>query len=146
MLADAQVGVLLTQERLVERLPEAGVEVVVLDREWEQIGAGPEENPRSGLEAENLAYVIYTSGSTGQPKAVMMPHQGIRNRLLWMQAAYGFGADEVVLQKTSFGFDASIWEFFLPLLSGARLVLARPGGELEAEYLAAVVDRAGVSA
>jgi len=61
---------------------------------------------------EGLAYVLYTSGSTGTPKGVMIPHRGIVNRLQWMQEAYGLTAEDRVLQKTPFGFDVSVWEFF----------------------------------
>ena len=72
--------------------------------------------------------MIYTSGSTGTPKGVMNTHAGLGNRLAWMQAAYGLGGDDAVLQKTPFGFDVSVWEFFWPLMVGARLVVAPPGG------------------
>ncbi|HEU4872134.1 MAG TPA: amino acid adenylation domain-containing protein, partial [Pyrinomonadaceae bacterium] len=85
--------------------------------------------------AENLAYIIYTSGSTGQPKGAMNTHRGIVNRLLWMQATYGLNEQDRVLQKTPFSFDVSVWEFFWPLLTGARLVLARPGGHRDGQYL-----------
>ena len=83
---------------------------------------------RNGVAGDDLAYVIYTSGSTGRPKGAMNTHRGVVNRLLWMQEAYGLGADDRVLQKTPFSFDVSVWEFFWPLLAGARLVVARPEG------------------
>ena len=94
---------------------------------------------------ENLAYVIYTSGSTGRPKGVMVPHRAIANRLLWMQSAFPLGEQDAVLQKTPFGFDASIWEVFVPLLAGAKLVLARPGGHQDAGYLARTVAQHGIT-
>ncbi|HSG40555.1 MAG TPA: AMP-binding protein, partial [Thermoanaerobaculia bacterium] len=75
---------------------------------------------------DNLAYVIYTSGSTGQPKGVMISHRAISNRLLWQQHAFPLTADDRVLQKTPYSFDASVWEVFLPLLTGACLVVAEP--------------------
>ncbi|MDW5322248.1 non-ribosomal peptide synthetase [Plantactinospora sp. KLBMP9567] len=84
---------------------------------------------------DDLAYVIYTSGSTGRPKGVLVTHRAVVNRLDWMQRAYRLGADDVVLQKTPAGFDVSVWEFFWPLATGARLVLARPGGQKDAAYL-----------
>ncbi|MBJ8349003.1 condensation domain-containing protein, partial [Antrihabitans sp. YC2-6] len=80
------------------------------------------------LRAGNTAYVIFTSGSTGRPKGVAVSHGAIVNRLVWMQSAYGLGADDVVLQKTPATFDVSVWEFFWPLQVGARLVVARPDG------------------
>src|SRR5262249_55895919 len=76
----------------------------------------------------DLAYVIYTSGSTGKPKEAMNTHEGIINRILWMQREYALGPTDSVLQKTPFTFDVSVWEFFWTLSAGARLVIARPEG------------------
>jgi acyl-coenzyme A synthetase/AMP-(fatty) acid ligase/aryl carrier-like protein len=83
--------------------------------------------------------VIYTSGSTGQPKGVINDHAGVVNRLLWMQDAYGLKPHDRVLQKTPFSFDVSVWEFFWPLFTGARLVMARPGGHKDPLYLCEVI-------
>ncbi len=80
------------------------------------------------VDPDHLAYVIYTSGSTGRPKGAVNTHRGIVNRLLWMQEALHLAAADRVLQKTPFSFDVSVWEFFWPLMTGARLVIARPGG------------------
>ncbi|MER5975222.1 amino acid adenylation domain-containing protein [Streptomyces sp. NPDC001857] len=91
------------------------------------------------------AYVIYTSGSTGRPKAVVVEHSAIVNRLLWMQDRYGLGPDDRVLQKTPFGFDVSVWEFFWPLLTGAALVVAEPGGHKDPAYLARVIQQESVT-
>jgi acyl-coenzyme A synthetase/AMP-(fatty) acid ligase/acyl carrier protein len=85
--------------------------------------------------------VIYTSGSTGRPKGVMVSQQAIANRLLWMQRELPLWADDTVLQKTPYGFDASIWEIFSPLSAGARFVLAEPGGHQDAAYLLDAVAR-----
>ena len=74
-----------------------------------------------------------------------MPHGGIVNRLVWMQAVFGLGGRDVVLQKTPFTFDVSVWEFFWPLLAGARLVLARPGGHRDPGYLAGLIAARGVT-
>ncbi|UKD58028.1 amino acid adenylation domain-containing protein [Amycolatopsis sp. FU40] len=83
----------------------------------------------SGAAPENLGYVIYTSGSTGRPKGVLVRHASLVNHMLWMNQAYPLGTGDRVLQKTAIGFDASIWEFWAPLLAGATLVLARSGDE-----------------
>src|SRR5262249_53510354 len=91
------------------------------------------------------AYVIYTSGSTGTPKGLMVEHESVVNRLIWMQAAYGLGFSDVVLQKTPFSFDVSVWEFFWPLLTGARLVMARPDGHNDAVYLGEVIRQKSVT-
>ncbi|MGI5452292.1 amino acid adenylation domain-containing protein [Streptomyces sp. CA-249302] len=97
------------------------------------------------LHPDHPAYVIYTSGSTGRPKGAVVPHAGIVNRLLWMQDAYGLAADDRVLQKTPASFDVSVWEFFWPLITGAALVLARPGGHRDPEYLAELIRRQQVT-
>jgi amino acid adenylation domain-containing protein len=91
------------------------------------------------------AYVIYTSGSTGLPKAVINTHGGLLNRLLWMQSAYPIGPGDRVLQKTPATFDVSVWEFFWPLMTGATLVLAEPGGHRDPRYLRDVIVSAGVT-
>ncbi|MBD8514514.1 amino acid adenylation domain-containing protein [Photobacterium sp. CAU 1568] len=103
------------------------------------------ENPVPQSQPDNLAYVIYTSGSTGKPKGTMNEHRGIVNRLIWMQEAYGLTAEDTVLQKTPFGFDVSVWEFFWPLMYGARLVMARPEGHKDPDYLSRTIARYGVT-
>ncbi|MEU6876456.1 amino acid adenylation domain-containing protein [Streptomyces sp. NPDC046751] len=118
-----------------------GGPVVVLDSAdvVGKLGGLGGEAPGVPVAAENPAYVIFTSGSTGRPKGVVVPHAGIVNRLGWMQERFGLTARDRVLQKTPFGFDVSVWEFFWPLLEGATLVMARPGGHQEPEYLASLV-------
>ncbi|MGJ5629727.1 non-ribosomal peptide synthase/polyketide synthase [Nostoc sp. CALU 1950] len=135
MLEDAQVSVLLTQQQLVEKLPEHQARIVCLDTDWEIIRQSNQQNPITGVQTSNLAYVIYTSGSTGKPKGAINTHLGICNRLLWMQQAYQLTEIDCVLQKTPFSFDVSVWEFFWPLLTGARLVVAKPGGHKDSGYL-----------
>ncbi len=144
LLADSRVGVLLTVRTLAELLPEealaAATSVLLLDEESD-LPSAAWEGERLGLEIDprNLAYVIYTSGSTGRPKGAMNTHEAIVNRLLWMQDAYGLRSDDAVLQKTPATFDVSVWEFFWPLIAGARLVVARPGGHQDSAYLARVI-------
>ncbi len=92
-----------------------------------------------------LAYTIYTSGSTGRPKGAMNSHAGPVNRLLWMVDHYGIDAGERFLQKTPFGFDVSVWELFVPLVCGARLEMARPGGHRDPGYLATLIAERGIT-
>ncbi|MDQ3431503.1 MAG: amino acid adenylation domain-containing protein [Actinomycetota bacterium] len=92
-----------------------------------------------------LVYVIYTSGSTGRPKGVAVPHRGVVNRLRWGQRTYRLGVDDVVLQKTPYTFDVSVWEFFWPLIVGARLLLCAPGAHRDPEYLVDLVIAEGVT-
>ena len=98
---------------------------------------------RAGL--DDLAYVIYTSGSTGQPKGAMNTHRAISNRIQWMQDAFRLTSGDRVLQKTPFSFDVSVWEFFWPLLFGAELVIAEPGGHRDSSYLAQVIVDRGIT-
>ena len=93
----------------------------------------------------NACYVIYTSGSTGHPKGAINTHAAVCNRLLWMQDAYGLTEDDCVLQKTPFSFDVSVWEFFWPLMTGARLVIAEPGGHRDPKYLVSVIKEQQVT-
>ncbi len=145
MLADAQVPVLLTQERLQPNLPPHGARVLCLDVGGEAAAHHDEDALVDGAGPDDLAYVIYTSGSTGQPKGAMNTHRAICNRLLWMQDAYGLDASDRVLQKTPFSFDVSVWEFFWPLLTGAALVLARPRSHGDSDYLANLIGEQGVT-
>jgi amino acid adenylation domain-containing protein len=138
MLEDADVDVLLTQERLRDTLPSIPAHVFALDAE-DTLAGYSEENPDPLATADNLAYVIYTSGSTGKPKGVMIEHRGIVNRIEWMQDAYGLTERDRVLQKTPFSFDVSVWEFLWPLLFGARLVIAKPKGHRDPHYLIAMI-------
>jgi amino acid adenylation domain-containing protein len=94
---------------------------------------------------DRLAYMIYTSGSTGHPKGALNTHRGICNRLLWMQEQYELTARDAVLQKTPLSFDVSVWEVFWPLMAGARLVLAQPGGHRDPVYLAQLIASENVT-
>jgi amino acid adenylation domain-containing protein len=139
VLQDGQVPVLLTQERFLSRFENTPVRVLALDAAEDTLAEESGENPANTAGVQNLVYVIYTSGSTGRPKGAMNVHGGLSNRLLWMQQHYGLNAADRILQKTAFTFDVSVWEFFAPLIAGARLVMARPGGHQDPEYLSAVI-------
>ncbi|HEY1404716.1 MAG TPA: amino acid adenylation domain-containing protein, partial [Pyrinomonadaceae bacterium] len=135
MLEDARVPVLLTEQSLAARLSSPDAFVLCVETEREELATENPANPQGGATLDNLAYMIYTSGSTGRPKGALNSHRGIANRLLWMQDEYRLDADDSVLQKTPFSFDVSVWEFFWPLLVGARMVIAKPGGHRESDYL-----------
>ncbi|QRK05623.1 amino acid adenylation domain-containing protein [Archangium violaceum] len=145
MLEDARPTVLLAQQHLMPRLPAQSTHVVCLDSGWADISLQPRNAPAPRATAQNLAYIIFTSGSTGRPKGAMNEHHAVVNRLLWMQDAYGLDGQDVVLQKTPFSFDVSVWEFFWPLMQGARLVLAKPGGHQDPDYLASLIARERVT-
>jgi amino acid adenylation domain-containing protein len=144
ILADSATPVLLTEEKLRGRLPaRAGTEVLTVDGALAQSECAG--NPESGVTPDTLAYVIYTSGSTGRPKGVMNAHRGVVNRLWWMQSQFRLDGRDVVLQKTPFSFDVSVWEFFWPLQHGACLVMARPEGHRDPAYLREVIERRQVT-
>ncbi len=143
MLEDSGVQLLLSQSHL--KLPLAqGVQRIDLDQADAWLENHAENNPGIELNGENLAYVIYTSGSTGKPKGAGNRHSALSNRLCWMQQAYGLGVGDTVLQKTPFSFDVSVWEFFWPLMSGARLVVAAPGDHRDPSKLVELINREGV--
>jgi amino acid adenylation domain-containing protein/non-ribosomal peptide synthase protein (TIGR01720 family) len=139
MLHDAHIPLLLTHRQLAATLPTGATEVLDLDQERVSIAAASADNPCSGVTADHLAYMIYTSGSTGQPKGAMNTHRGIYNRLRWMQAAYQLDETDRVLQKTPMSFDVSVWEFFWPLITGARMIVAQPGGHQDPAYLVELI-------
>ena len=145
MLEDAQTALVLAQPHLANQLPAAVKDVYLLDASCEAFGDQSGENLDDIGTPENLAYVIFTSGSTGRPKGAMNEHRGICNRLLWMQEQYGLSANDRILQKTPFSFDVSVWEFFWPLLTGARLVIARPEGHRDSDYLVEVISQSQIT-
>ncbi|EIK63776.1 non-ribosomal peptide synthetase [Pseudomonas lactis] len=142
MLEDSGVKLLLTQAHLPLPVP-LSVETLVLSESTFE--GYSEENPGVMLDGENLAYVIYTSGSTGQPKGAGNRHSALLNRLQWMQEAYGLEASDSVLQKTPFSFDVSVWEFFWPLMTGSRLVVAAPGDHRDPAKLVSLINQQNVT-
>ncbi|MDQ3172664.1 MAG: amino acid adenylation domain-containing protein, partial [Acidobacteriota bacterium] len=144
MLADAAVATLITEAKLVERVPKSSeAEMISLDTEWKVIGQESSENLESGAAAENLAYVIYTSGSTGQPKGVAVQHRSIV-RLVKETNYVVLTSDQVFLQFAPVSFDASTFELWGCLLNGARLVVF-PAGTPSLKELGEVLRRSQVT-
>ncbi|CRK57275.1 putative non-ribosomal peptide synthetase [Alloactinosynnema sp. L-07] len=138
MAEDAGVALVLTVESLRDRV--LSVPVVAMDTDaYTILGACPADRPV--ISEDNAAYVMFTSGSTGRPKGVVITHAGIRNRVLWAVDRYRLGARDRVLQKTTIGFDASVWEFLSPLVSGGAVVMAPEGAHRDpTAMLRAVAD------
>jgi len=145
MLEDTAAPILLTQRALSEHFTGARAQVVAVDQVHPADDGPAPAPPVSKPTLNDLAYVIYTSGSTGQPKGAMNTHRVISNRIQWMQDAYGLTPADRVLQKTPFSFDVSVWEFFWPLLFGAELAIAEPGGHRDSSYLAQVIMDQGIT-
>ncbi|HLT27545.1 MAG TPA: amino acid adenylation domain-containing protein, partial [Zeimonas sp.] len=143
VLDDSAAPVVLTQQAALDRIRETGTRAhaIALDSPgWRELAdALPATRPEPLAGPDHLAYVIYTSGSTGKPKGAMIPHRGIVNRVLWNVDRIGMTERDRLLQKTTYTFDASVWEFFSPLAIGAPVTLARHGGERDAGYLVEAV-------
>ncbi|WP_394829828.1 amino acid adenylation domain-containing protein [Pendulispora albinea] len=146
MISDSKSPVVITQPHLDARIEVHGVPTLQLEPTWAAIADQPRGEPnRDGQTGSDLVYVIFTSGSTGKPKGVMNEHRGLLNRLQWIQETYGLTTEDSVLQKTPFSFDVSVWEFFWPLVAGARLVVARPDGHRDPAYIAQLIVEQNVT-
>ena len=145
LIADAGLAVIITTTADRRALGhtaagDARPSVIMVDAERDALSRGPAHpaataGPNGSAGLDDTAYVLYTSGSTGTPKGVAISHRGVHNRIAWMQDTYPLAASDRVLQKTPYGFDVSVWEFFWPLSAGATLVLAAPGGHKDPHYL-----------
>ncbi|WP_436800659.1 amino acid adenylation domain-containing protein, partial [Streptomyces syringium] len=140
ILEDARPALVLTTVEVAPALPKTGVPTLLLDTADGIAADRPDTAPGRVLPENAAAYVIFTSGSTGRPKGVVIGHEGIHNRLEWMQDTYKLDASDRVLQKTPSGFDVSVWEFFWALRTGATLVLARPEGHKDPAYMAHLIQ------
>ncbi|MEG4595033.1 amino acid adenylation domain-containing protein [Microcoleus sp. F8_C2] len=126
MLDDSQLPVLLTQEKLVSSLPQHQAPFVCLDADWKEISKESELPPITCVTPENLAYVIYTSGSTGKPKGVLISHSSLLNLVFWHQDAFEVTSSDRATQLAGTAFDASVWEIWPYLASGASIYLSEP--------------------
>ncbi|HEY0018781.1 MAG TPA: amino acid adenylation domain-containing protein [Longimicrobium sp.] len=144
MLDDARPRAVLAQESVAGALPTLDVPVLRIGEAWDDEEL-PDTPAGVSTSPAHLAYVLYTSGSTGRPKGVMIPHRGICNRVAWVRDTYPMDDSDAVLFKTPYTFDASVWEVFLPLWTGGRVVVARPGGHQDPAYLVEAMARHGVT-
>lgn len=155
MLEDCAPTATIVDQALLRRYPQVasalascGTRVIDTGALSTAVTQEPVTNPSLGTAAAkpyHPAYVIYTSGSTGQPKGALNSHVAIVNRLHWMQKTYSLDESDTVLQKTPFSFDVAVWEFFWPLLVGARLVVAQPDGHKDPAYLADLIQTEAVT-
>jgi len=147
MAADAALPVLVTQAALVGRLPAHAARVVLLDDPDPDpdAAAGDAGDAGGGATLDDLAYVLYTSGSTGHPKGVQIPHRALVNFLASMRRAPGLTAADTLLAVTTLSFDIAGLELYLPLIVGARLVVAGRDVAVDGAALAATLTRTGAT-
>jgi amino acid adenylation domain-containing protein len=141
MLDDSEADIIVTTTQFRGRIENSKANnIIELDSTESKLKAMSVDNPGVVIDVHNLAYVIYTSGSTGKPKGAMNEHRGLYNRLNWAQDYFKLSPNDVVLQKTTFSFDVSVWELIWPLMVGSKLVLAKPGGQKDNVYLKSVIE------
>ncbi len=141
MLEDGKVNLLLTQSKLKVNYGET----ICLDIRKEEIKTESTDNLEIKVLPENIAYIIFTSGSTGKPKGVAVSHQALADHQNWFVENFAVNSNDVVLQKTAYSFDASVWEFWTPLMVGAKLVMAKPGGHQDPAYLLQTIQQENVT-
>ena len=139
-LEDAGATLLLTQQALVDRLPKSATSVIALDSVRETIARQSTAGPSAKVGGNNLAYILYTSGSTGKPKGVQITHHNLVNFLHSMQAEPGLGGQDSLLAVTTLSFDIAGLELYLPLVTGARIILASRAEASDARLLMKLMD------
>ncbi|HEX5851854.1 MAG TPA: amino acid adenylation domain-containing protein [Solirubrobacteraceae bacterium] len=145
MLSDSQAPVIVTQEALRTSLPPGSAQVVCLDSDWDTIARHPTVPPDVAADPEQLAYVIYTSGSTGKPKGVQISHRALVNFITTMRQRPGLTAQDVLVAVTTLSFDIAGLELYLPLTTGARIVLSPAETSEDPRALAALLERTRAS-
>jgi amino acid adenylation domain-containing protein/non-ribosomal peptide synthase protein (TIGR01720 family) len=150
IVADADVTCVVADTSQLGRLRSVLTGVTCLDptaADLQTIGDSPirPAELRGTVRSRSLAYVLFTSGSTGRPKGVQITHRALVNQLQWIATEHGFGTDDVVLLKTPFTFDASVWEMFAPAIVGARTVIAGPQAHRDPDELVSLVEHHAVT-
>ncbi|WP_256757089.1 non-ribosomal peptide synthetase [Cohnella sp. WQ 127256] len=146
MLKDSGALILLAQERgLTPSAPQIEFAGTIINLDDSSMYEGDPANLTLEVSPRDMAYMIYTSGSTGNPKGVMVEHSAIVNRLYWMQKQYAIGPGDVILHKTAFTFDVSVWELFWWSLAGATVCFLEPGGEKDPEKIVQAIGRHNVT-
>ncbi|MEL7409587.1 MAG: amino acid adenylation domain-containing protein, partial [Cyanobacteria bacterium J06558_2] len=141
MIEDTELKFIFTVTKYLKNFETQNLQIINLDSPFPSCNTIPHAFPCP----ENAAYIIYTSGSTGKPKGVINTHDSLVNRLLWMQNAFQLTSNDKVLQKTPFSFDVSVWEFCWTWLNGACLVIAKPEGHKDSNYLVKLINQEAIS-
>jgi amino acid adenylation domain-containing protein len=141
IVEDARIKVLITHSAIKDRAPHHEGEIVVIDHKHDLIQTFSSQNPTSKVQPHNLMYVIFTSGSTGRPKGVQLEHRSVVNFLVSMQREPGLAEDDVLLAVTTLSFDIAVLELYLPLLTGAKVVIATYEDVLDGRRLLDLIER-----
>ncbi|ASS75353.1 hypothetical protein CIG75_10355 [Tumebacillus algifaecis] len=144
MIEDSKPVLIVAQSRFSHLFTSCAATVLYIDQEQTLSSPEPAERIAVAVSSDLPAYMIYTSGSTGKPKGVMISHRSIVNQLLWLIDTYNFAAEDRILLKTPTSFDASVWEIFAPLASGAQLIIA-PDWQQDVQLLSAAITRHAVT-
>lgn len=144
IVENANVYVVLTQERFERKIVFDGT-MISLDRHQDFLQTFDQTDLDHVSNPKDLAYIIYTSGSSGKPKGCMISHEAICNRLLWMREEYKIQKSDRILHKTPFTFDVSVWELFLPGISGASMIISKPDGHKDNSYLIDLMTQTNVT-
>ena len=148
ILKDSGTSIFLTNSETVGRWTEeviASLEVTVINLDDSKLYEGDSSNLEKINTSRNLAYIIYTSGSTGKPKGAMIEHYSVINRINWMQRKYPIGIEDVILQKTTYTFDVSVWELFWWFFAGAKVYFMAPGGEKDPGAITDAIEKHSVT-
>jgi amino acid adenylation domain-containing protein len=141
MVEDSGLSILLTQEANANVIPDYQGQTICLDTQWSDIALYEGDDLGVSLQPNNLAYIIYTSGSTGKPKGVQLEHRGVVNFLQSMQTEPGMNEQDILLAVTSISFDIAVLELFLPLIIGAKVIIAAQQVTADANQLLALMLR-----
>lgn len=146
IIDNSQVELIITDDKYFPVLSQMNMQIININQEEDLIDRFSEDNIEiNNFTSEDLAYIIYTSGSTGKPKGVMISHKSVCNYLQWMKKTFPMNESDVILNKTSINFDISVWEIFLPLVNGAKLVLARKNLLQAPESLSKLIKKQNIT-
>ncbi len=143
ILRDSNTGILLTHKEFGAFEIPKNIKNINLD--LVDLSDGEKANPPLIATPENIAYVIYTSGSTGKPKGTLIEHRSLVNRLNWMQKKYPLNKNDIILQKTPYTFDVSVWEMFWWSMAGAKVCFLEPGAEKDPEKIVEAIEKNNIT-
>ena len=141
MLEDSNVSIIIIHEANESTIPKGKWKTYTLEKIKDEVGTQSETAPDTAVCGRDVCYVMYTSGSTGRPNGAVVEHRGVANCVIWMQDNYKIAADDRVLLKESYCYDATVWETFWSLFNGAAVVIAAADKHLDGEYLSDLINK-----